>query len=38
MIQLPVPPVYQVFGKSKREWASVPAFKKPMIKKKLGLV
>eukprot|EP01047_Picozoa_sp_COSAG01_P134475 COSAG01_NODE_64613_length_274_cov_0.531073_1_plen_36_part_01 len=25
--QLPVLPVYQVFGKSKREGASVPAFK-----------
>ena len=27
----------QVFGKSKAEWAKVPPFKRPMIKKKLGL-
>ena len=26
-----------VFGKSKEEWAKIPAFKRPMIKKKLGL-
>ena len=26
-----------VFGKSKEEWGKVPAFKRPMIKKKLGL-
>ena len=27
----------RVFGKSKQEWAAVPPFKKPIIKKKLGL-
>ena len=27
----------QVFGKTREEWAKVPPFKKPMIKKKLGL-
>ena len=27
----------RVFGKSREEWAKVPPFKKPIIKKKLGL-
>eukprot|EP01052_Picozoa_sp_SAG31_P026291 SAG31_NODE_2371_length_5851_cov_4.577886_4_plen_252_part_00 len=28
----------KVFGKTKKEWESIPAFKKPIIKKKRGLV